>query len=715
MKTKFYKILVIFLSLAFGSNIFAQKDFDPTQRDHIADHVDKLIGDFAKSLEFDVTIENVRVEDLRNKYGDSLAIVKIDSIIQDKRNQVQKNILDNLYTKRNKESSGIQNFFFDKSIISIEEFSPEEFVDQYTHIYNRAVKGDVPIFYNESDTTLRPLMRKLSIDKVSGGNAVIVSFQITRLQMFYDTASKMMQNIQPGNNLPEYFETRLNLAAKIHFKDPDNPESFSILSLNRPGVGGGMKFSNDEVNDFINQNLIKNFSLYSNISQMDQPPDLSLSDRLINMFNDPDKKSIQCDLFFSNEVCDGQTDISVREYVDKLVQHYERVYPIIVLSDFDKLTRLSKTKAYYLFKLPVRFAFEAKMHNGDYFKNNDKPHTDSDTTSTNIFIKLDYKKSPFSKEEEFISVKIVDIAYYDKKIVITNPPKKGNWSLMAKYQPGMMLFSTNESFDAYKNEFSLSNGIGLSGQYYWYANKDNRLNHDICYGVSLGVNYEMYKSVMGFDQFNYSDIEPGKNDGDSFHDLDFVNRLNIDMVDIRPELAINSISFPVMGHYKRNLGETTFLDLAGGVEFSIPMQESVDFKIEGTTAYTGTKIVEGSQGESNAYFIDYLPSKGFDEYTVKSELPETNSMVTYLILNPSLSFSINNTIENGFIDLGLNFQYGFNDLFAHTDSDFMVDSYGNTYNVFSNGVKGNHVIVGISVGFRYFNEKKEKIFKPINE
>lgn len=716
MKTKHSKYFIIFLFLAIISDVAAQKDFSPKQRDRIADNVDEMVKDFAASLEFDITIDEQKVNNLKAELGDSLAAIEINNLKLEKREQAKEKIFTYFGKKRQRSSSTIANFFFDKSIVSADELNVEEFVGKYTLYYDKTVKGDVPILYDETNLELRPLMRKLKIDKARDGHAVVVNFQIARLQMFYDTLINNMEGIPNADDLPEDYENfNVNIAAKVTFEDYDDPESFSFLSLSKPGLGGGMKFKNDRVNEYIDPYLIENFNLYSNISELDQPPDLSLSKLLIDLFNDPDKKSIQCDLFFSDEVCDGQTDISVREYVDMLAENYEFVYPIQVIPDYDELTKVTKTKAYYLFKLPVKFAFEARMNNGEFFENNDQPHTKSDTTSCNFFIKLDYKKPLFSDEEEYTSVKLTDVAFYDKRISISPVLKKGNWSVMAKYQPGMILFSPNEAFETYKNEFSLSNGIGVSGQYYWFAQEDNLINYNVSYGVSLGLNYEMYNSIMSFDSYTYDDIIPGINQGEPFNDLNFVNELIVEMAELKQELTVNTISIPIMGHYKKNINETTFLDLAGGVKLSIPLQESISLESNGSVTYTGIKKDVFGE-ETEYYYIDYLPSKGFDTFNdIQSNTPEVNTLVTYIILNPSISFSIDNTIENGFIDFGLTFQYGFNDMFSHTDKEYMADSFGQLNNVYSNGLKNNHMIVGFTLGFRYFDEMKEKIFKPIND
>jgi len=156
------------------------------------------------------------------------------------------------------------------------------------------------------------------------------------------------------------------------------------------------------------------------------------------------------------------------------------------------------------------------------------------------------------------------------------------------------------------------------------------------------------------------------------------------------------------------------VDLSAGLKFAIPLQNSVEITSAGTAIYTGTKQVTFS-GDTHSYLLEDLPSKGFSTYpsTLPVEMPEVNSMISYIIIEPSISIPIEKTIENGFIDVGLQFQYGMSKLFNTADQQYLVDSHGSTHDVFSGGTTNKHFILGLSIGFRYFNEKTEKAYKSI--
>lgn len=722
--TRYSILLFLLLVIVEGCDVIrvghgsATKNFDDYERDQIADNTIRLINDFVNSIVFDNTLSKEMVSNYKKTFGDSLANYKLDSLKQEKRSDIIKQIEANFLLKRKKAQPEVSNFAFDTTILHQQQFPLVEFAETYVKYYDKVEQGDFPVMFPYGDGNYRedlhPILREMQITNTAGGNSFLVQFEVGWLDFYYDTISHELGYINTNKAVPEFYEnSNIKFTSRVFFSNPNDKKTFKFLSVLGPQGASTEIADNEQLNQLIEQRIIKNFELYANISNPDEAPDPSLSDNFIEMINDPNKKSIQCDLFFSDEICGDQTDISAVEYADKIAGNYGLIYPVEITANYDSLELLRKTSRYYLIKLPIEFSIFARDYNQDEILI-DK------TQNTNLYLKVDYQASILSNEEQYTSVKITDIASYDKEIVVTEPDKMANWSILLQDKPGTVYYTTMNDYSVFENKTKISNSIGVSGQYLWFVKKNGVIDHDQSIGLSLGFFYDNYNASMEFDEFHYDEgISPGQEQTDPFYRLGFADKVSIDLNDFEQTLKYSTISFPVKGHYKINLQNGKFLDLGAGLKFSMPLENSITLESKGTALYEGIKNVpfpDLPENENGTYLITNLPSKGFASYNsfLHDPEPKTNSMLTYLILEPSISLPIEKTIKNGFIDFGLSFQYGFNSLIDMSESyGYLVDSHGETYDVFSNGINKNHIFVGFSIAFRYFDEQKVKSYKTV--
>jgi hypothetical protein len=709
---KYFLVIIVF----WGPNAIAQKDFSPEEKDRIADNVTFLIQEFLNTLPFDNTIDQPTVEKIKHEHGDSLAIYKLDSIKQIGREKIAGQIKEHFLITKRGDLPTLTNFAFDTTLVKgAAQLSIEEFANKLTTYYDRVSKTSEPALFIDKNgklvQNLRPLMREMQISRDKSGNSVIVNFEIGWVSFIYDSISNTLGRFSTADiTLAEFYENRnIKLAAQINFKKPGDRKTYSFQAIRKVGEIA-QTFVLDDLISKINDDVIKNFNLYASISKEDEPPDPKLANFFISMFNDPDRKSIQCNLFFDEEICNNATDISAREYADKILMHYDEVLPVEVTPNYDSLEILEKTSIDYLVKVPVKFGFIATDKNGNLFDNDEE-------TYSNFFIRVTYSRSLITGKEELLRAELTDIATSDKKIEPPlRPYKKGNWSVYANYQPSMLFSQKEGGFVTYKTDFTLSHGFGVNGQYLWFGKKAGKVIHEESYGVSLGFYFEGAKSSMKFDRFNYNNIIPG-GENQPFHRLDFADTVMIALNNYKQELSYSAISIPVIGHFKKDLSPKAFYTLSAGLCFTLPDENSLTIvQSDGFADYKGIKWTEFPNGDKGRYILEDMESKGFygTDAILNENYPKMNTMITYLVLNPTLSFSINNTIENGFIDIGFNFRYGFNSLFEASDKQaYLVDSDGISHNIFSNGLKENHFFLGLTIGFRYFDEKKIKEFKTI--
>jgi len=715
MKNRSILFLVIILAV-FGQNSFAQKSYSPEDRDKIADNATELINDFFNTLSFDNALDKSTVDNYFRNYGDSLAFIKLDSLKQNVRGKTAAQIKKYFLTTKKGEGSRVTNFAFDNELgLQPDDFTADEFVEKFVTYYDRVVKGEGQnLFIDQKkgyQEKLRPIMRNLLILDESGGSSVIVSLEVGQLSFYYDTiAYNLGKTVSAEKKISENYELKnYQLAFQVFFKNPGDVRSFSIMGLSKFGEIEPA-FVMDDMKAKIESDIIQNFKLYADISEEDKAPDPELAESFINMFNNPDNKSIQCDLFFK-EICGNATDISVREYVDIVMQNYDLVYPVEVRANFDSLELIERTSIDYVIKLPVEYEFKADKINGE--------NSPDILEKTYFYIRVTYSKSLLSGKEELLQARLTDITSFDKKPTVFRGQKKGNWAISANYQPGMLINQPEGDFAAYKSEFSLSNGFGINGQYFWFVKKNGVIIHDASYGLSLGVYVENYTSKMKFDNFYYDDIIPGSTEGQAFYDLDFADTVLIGLEGYQQELSYSAISIPVQGHYNTWFkSKKAFYTLAAGLSFTLPGVSSVKVsQTKGFADYKGIKKIDNFPGnEEGTYLLEQLPSKGFSGYqaVISEDTEKINASIIYLTFNPSISFSINNTIEHGFIDLGINFRYGLNSLYSISEKqEYLVDSYGKSHSVFANGLKSNHLFLGLSIGFRYLNEKQDKSYKKI--
>ncbi len=726
MKNKIIKYCAVILFIGWSGLLFAQKDFNDTKRDIIADNIETLFNQFATSLNFGIEVSEDVIQQIKNQlpesvspeYVDSLFIARLDSVKQIEKQTVREKLLNNFYFSKKDLTDSITNFIFDSLLVSGKNLQINDFADKYVGLYNKIEnKGNV-MFKSGKYYIPDMSIKDASFEKHNKGKKVLVNFSLEHFTCYYDTTGKMYHDVKSKVQQVEYFSTTpsIKLAAYIYFKNFKDIDSYKILSI-KPYDTYDKTVTWPDLRKFLRNRIIKNLKLYGNISDPGNITDSTLKSNLINLFDDSDKKSIECSLFFTDSICEQSTEgskdsvnISVLQYCDNIIKHYRNVQPLKI-NPVNNTLQVKKEKNYYLVKWPANIKFIPV-----YSCDTTVPKGLAYKTLTNLYFKVDYSTTLFSKKNKKINYKsatITEIATYNKTIRIPQPSKKGSFSLSVSYSPMTYLFMVdkNSAFKGYKNEFTLSHGIGLNAGYYWFNKKPGRF-----FGVSTGFIYEMMRSEMTLDSSFYSraDVPPpiGDDNVEAYEERIWINNF-------QQSLKFNLYSIPVMFNFMTELNSKVLFNIGVGAKISFIDKNGLKLSQgSGTSTHKGWYTISFPDGTTGEYLLEDI-----DEYGYVTDKPahiaqttrEINNTLMYLIINPTLSFPTSKLLKDSYIDFGLMFQYGLNPLYKNSsENEYLMAGPGNSNDVYSNGVKKNDVVIGLSIGFRYFNKENKQVDKIFN-
>lgn len=741
MKHNFYIVWILILVGSVAQKSIAQEKFDDLKREAIADNTELLMQEFATSLKFEINVPDVVIRQLKQhlpevndsisqQYIDSIYYTKVDSLMQIGRETQKADFYKNFFSSNKDANQYIVNFAFDTVVIPEENLMLQNFAEKYFGLYNK-VDGEFEVNYSSKNgyqKSLRPYLQTANIENHNGGNKVLIPFKLGWLQGTYDTTGPAFLNlpdaVQKELQIQETYNSRekgsnIELLAWVFFKNPNDPGSFKLLSLNSPQS----KVAFPELQAFLETGVIKNLKLYGRLNLQGAKPDSTLIPEFLNLFNIPDKKSVQCSLFFSETVCNtipkdptDSINISPVQYCENVLRNYDYVgtYNIDMV---DNALQVKKEKNFFVVKWPAKIEFIPR----DF--NDNTPDGLGNETLTNFYFKVDYSSSGLLGKSNSISyktAKITDIAAYDKtEIIIPQPTKKGSFMIAAHYNPMYYRFQVdkNSAFKDFAGEFNISHGVGIDVGYYWFGKQKGRL-----LGIGTGISHELIKSAMILDStfyaytFSGNENPLGTNNVKDYEEWVWVNSF-------RHTINVDFISIPVVFNYMVELESKTLFNLGVGAKISILNKSSVNLsQTEGTTTHKGWYQVDFPDGTSGEYIIEN-PDNVVDGYgyvtnktaNIADFTREVNSTVVFLAVNPSFSIPISEKNNNLYLDLGLNFQYGLNTVYKiNSGNNYIMESPGNSNSVYSGGVKKNDFVIGLSVGFRYFNNddlQKEKVFK----
>jgi hypothetical protein len=716
----------------------AQKEFED-KREQIADNIDALIQQFAKSLKFDITLSDSEIQQIKQnlpdvndsisqEFVDSVWLSKINNAKQPQRDLIYQSLLNNFQESKKDPSQLILNFAFDSLAEPEKYILVDDFAENYVGLYDKT-EGKFMINYSSTSgyiPNLRPyLSTEAIINKYSKGYSVLIPFILDPIKATYDSTGpallKLPNDTQQELLAKELFNSEgsnIKLLANVFFKNPDNISSFKLLSLNSPED----PVENPVLQAFLKTTIIENLKLYGRLNLQGDSPDSTLVPSMLKLFEDPEKKSMQCSLFFSNEVCESlpkdskdSTSISPVQYCENIIHNYDYVGTFnINMVDNGLVVNNNKGKNYDVVKWPAKIRFIPN----DF--DDITPEGLGQETLTNLYFKVDYKSLGLLKEgKDYKDATITDITTKNIDVVISQPTKKGSFSYALNYNPMYYHFQLdqNSAFKDFASEWNVSNGIGLDVGYYWFGKKKGRF-----LGINTGVHFDMMKSSMSLDSIYYTQTFPsnenplGENHVIAYEEQVWVN-------DFRQSVKFNFISIPVMFNYMTTLNSLTLFNLGVGANISITNKNSVELlQDEGTSTHKGWYQIEFPDETTGEYIMEN-PGNTVDGYGYVTDAPahiadvdrEINSTLIFLAIKPSFSIPITEKNENIYLDLGLSFQYGLNTLYnVDAGNGYIMDSPGNSNAVYSSGVKNNDFVVGFSVGFRYFNsddKQKDKIFR----
>lgn len=733
IKSNFWVFLFLF---GIYINSHAQQEFDKDERDLIADNIDILMSDMSSTLKFQISIPPEVLTKIREQlpkesdsvsqqYLDSLYYLKIDSVKNIQRENLLSGLYDKFYDADKEPGNPVVNFAFDKLLVKDSVLTLQHFAEKYVNLYSQ-VEGDFQFFYKSGDDhvpNLRPIIQMASFEKHNRGYKVLINLRMGWLKGTYDTTSKIYRTIsaEKKKQIGQFYNTRaqgdnIDLSAYVYFRKPGDTSEYKLISLQSPE--SSIIFP--ELQEYLTKGIIENLRLYGRLSLTGETPDSTLAPEFLNLFESRDKKSIQCNLFFPDEVCKNSFGkskdaiiISPVQYCDHVLQNYSAIATFDVEPVANAL-QVKKENSFYVVKWPAKVLFIP------YDFDDEVPDGIGYETMVNLYFKVDYRAGGLlgkNGESKYKNAKITDIAAYDKVINIPQPTKKGGFSLSVQYKPMVYQFQVdqNTAFKDFENQYPLSNSIGLNVGYYWFGKRPGRYM-----GIETGFYYEMIQSSMTLDS-SYYFVDRTNSVTTNESDANTVNYYEerVWAKDFVQNIKFNLMTIPLMFHYMSEMDTKVLFDLGIGANISLVNENSIEIsQDDGTSTHKGWYEITYCDGTTGEYLLEDIPEYGY-ENNVRASLADPssgyNSTLVYLCINPTFSIPANGIFNHAYIDIGANFRYGLNTLFKNENHNkYIMESTGVSNDVFSNGVKNNDIAFGLSIGLRFFNnddKRKDKIFK----
>lgn len=721
-------MLMVAVLFVFCQFSFAQRSFSNPEREMIAGNVENLLRDFSGSLKFSIDVPENVINKLRGElpplsdsitqtHLDSLLMFKVDSVKSLQRESIAKNIRSSFLDSKSSPNQYVPNFAFDYSVVPDKQLALGDFLSKYVNFYT-AVDGDFKLNYKVGSASipkLRPYLRTAKIEKFDAGSSVSIPFLMGWLQGNYDTTQQVLKNLPDG---VESFSTtsrgnNVELTAIVYFKNFDDLSSYKIVAIQDEATS---YVRHTELENFLDNGVIENLRLYGKLNLQGGKPDSTMKPLFNGLFEDNEKPSLECRLFFADTLCSSiaksQNDsinISTNQYIDQVIEKYAYVGTFRI-NMIENSLQLKKMEDFYLAKWPSFVEFIPR----DFDDN--LPDGLGDSVRTNFYFLVNYKRQGLfnkNKPVKYLSARITDISSFDKPIVISQPDKRGSFMGAISYSPIYygLLVDKEAAFKDFGNEFSISNSIGIDVGYYWFGKRNGTF-----LGVSAGFYYDMMKAGFILDSTFYSrEYANGQTPVGSDNIVYAEERVWLG--DFRQTLKFNTYSIPLMFNYMKELETKTLFGLGIGTVFSFVNQNSIKrLQPSGLSTHKGWYEVEFPDETTGEYLLEDIP----DDYVTDASVSiaeynrNTTSMLISLAIKPSYSIPINDLIDKAYLKVGLNLQYGFNTLYdTDQKSEHIMYGAGLSNDVFSNGLKNNSLIIGLSVGLTYFNSevsRKDRVF-----
>jgi hypothetical protein len=735
MKINIQLLLVLLLLCSNIPQLSAQNTFDEKENEKIAYNIEKMMQRFASSLEFDIELDEKTInavdqklqtlnDSLPTEILDSIKWVHLDSLREIQRNEYRQNFLGNFAMTKKTYSGSISGFAFD-SLIHPESFMDvSNFSQLYFGLYDQ-VNGLLNLNYkfrNKLQPNLRPVVKAADIRKSGGKYLVDIPFSLGWIEGDYDTTSRVFKQfpfeIQKHILETESFSTTkksniIELSMQVQFDDPDDATSFRIHSVSLMDV----TLSYPELFSFLKDGIVKNLETNMPLDPARQTIDTVIIPDLIKLFEDPDKQSLQCSLFFEDQICNtltndtsGEANISIKQYCLAVQNNYSS----IGYFDIDLLPgeiKVRESNGYDIVKIPAQTRFIPFPKEEFGSKGIRLDHTQP----TNFYFKVDYKMKLFPVKKDhksYTNAKVTDIAGYDKKqIEISQPVKKGSYSLSANYSPfyHQFIIDENKCFRDLSVEFKASHAIGLEGAYYWFSKRENQM-----LGISVGIQYEMITAGIYADSLYYANLSTGNQNPTGDEVVSYEERVWVS--DFSQNIKYNQLSIPVMFNFMKIMPTKTIFNLGLGAKVAFIGSDQVEItQSDGHFTRTGYYQVAFPGGENGSYILENIPEyQYYTDYSIdgvaESEESEVNSPSISIQLNPSFAIPVSENNPNLYLNLGLTFQYGLTPLYDQQDAPSLLTNTKSNSG-FMYGIEGQNFAIGLTVGIRYFNATSKRATK----